>query len=110
MKLKTIIALALVATFASCGLDSKLDKFEKACKDKELKDAIEILEEIEKKYDEPKDWNLQQGQRMHCIFRDLREDLWNEEDYQYDDKYSDEMEELSDILSDIDDNIVGEDC
>jgi hypothetical protein len=109
MKLKTIIALALVATSASCGLDSKLDKLEKACKDKELKDAIEILEEIEKKYDEPKDWNAQQYQRMYCIFGDLREDLWNE-DYQYDDKYFDEMEELDDILSDIAENLDLEDC
>ena len=105
MKLKTIIALALVATFASCGLDSKLDKFEKACKDKELKDAIEILEEIEKKYDEPKEWNFEQFQRLDCILNDLKED------YQYDDKYSDEMEELGDIQSDIAENLdLSEDC
>ena len=56
MKLKSIIALALVALMASCTLNSRLRKLEKAAEDGDAKKAVEILEKIEKKYDEPKDW------------------------------------------------------
>ena len=57
MKLKSIIALALVALMASCTLNSRLKKLEKAVDKGEVKEAIEIVEKIVEKYDEPKDWS-----------------------------------------------------
>ena len=73
MKLKSIIALALVALMASCTLNSRLRKLEKAAEDGDTKKAVEILEKIEKKYDEPKDWNREQINRLGCAIEDLRD-------------------------------------
>ena len=73
MKLKSIIALALVALMASCTLNSRLRKLEKAAEDGDAKKAVEILEKIEKKYDEPKDWNREQVNRLGCAIQDLRD-------------------------------------
>lgn len=100
MKLKTIIALALVATFASCsvGLNRKLDKLEEACKDKDLKEVINIIEEIEKKHDEPKGWNLEQMQRFGCVLEELEEELEEEEDWR---KYRDEWKEIKEAREDL---------
>ena len=92
MKLKSIIALALVALMASCTLNSRLRKLEKAAEDGDTKKAVEILEKIEKKYDQPKDWNMEQINRLGCAIDDLS-------DHKKVD--ADDMEDVYEISGDI---------
>ena len=90
MKLKSIIALALVALMASCTLNSRLKKLEKAVDKGEVKEAIEIVEKIVEKYDEPKDWNLEQANRFAEALDDLGDEI--RDDY---DKYESERKDLN---------------
>ena len=96
MKLKSIIALALVALMASCTLNSRLRKLEKAAEDGDAKKAVEILEKIEKKYDEPKDWNIEQVNRLECAIKDLSD---------HKKVKAGDMEDVYDILLDISKNL-----
>ena len=104
MKLKSIIALALAALMASCTLNSKLKKLEKACDEKEVDEVIKILKDIKEKYNEPKDWNFEQAGRLECAIDELKEDLRD------DDKYKDELEEIDEIYDELGEKVADWDC
>lgn len=106
MKLKSIIALALVALMASCTLNSRLKKLEKAVDEGEVKEAIEIVEKIVEKYDEPKDWNIEQAMRFDDAIRDLKKEMNDYNDYN---KYKSEREDLDKLEKKIEKNMEG-DC
>ena len=110
IKLKAIIALALVATFASCsiGLNRQLDKLEEASKDGDAKEFLQVLETIEDRYTDLKQWNLEQFMRLGCAHSELIDNLYDNDDYQ---KYSDEREDIEKTLENISDNFdFDDDC
>lgn len=75
MKLKHIIAFALIATLASCTLNFRLKKLEKACEEGDAEKAIEILETLEEKYDKPKHWTHEQTNRLSDAIEDLDDEM-----------------------------------
>ena len=97
MKTKFILLFACIcALMASCTLNSRLRKLEKAAEDGDAKKAVEILEKIEKKYDEPKDWNREQINRLGCAIKDLRD---------HKKVKAGDMEDVIDICLDIEKNL-----